>query len=365
MIALPSALVKHFSASSNPGKKKENETFSYRCVILFFKIIIIWLTSYLMRKDRKMSLEGEHIGRYHLLHLLGSGGMGEVYLATDTPVNRQDAIKVMRSESVPYPDHDATNNAARLFQREVRAIAGLDHPHILPLYDYGEDPVRGAKITYMVMPYRPEGTLITWLSQRGDSGLLSPLDVVQIILQAASALQYAHERQIIHQDVKPSNFLIRSNEQNPHLPYLLLSDFGVAKLSAMTSNTSQAVRGTPTYMAPEQWEGNAVPATDQYALAIMAYELLTGRPPFQGGLTQMMYQHLNVPPQPPSLYAQYLPADINEVILRALAKKPENRFLSVSAFAQALYQAGQSIDAPTLLQMQQNMPSSTLLRTTQ
>ena len=312
-----------------------------------------------------MSLEGEHIGRYHLLHLLGSGGMGEVYLATDTPVNRQVAIKVMRSEAAPYPDADATHDAARLFQREVRAIAGLDHPHILSLYDYGEDPVRGAKITYMVMPYRPEGTLITWLSQRGDSGLLSPLDVVQIILQAASALQYAHERQIIHQDVKPSNFLIRSNEQNPHLPYLLLSDFGVAKLSAMTSNTSQAVRGTPTYMAPEQWEGNAVPATDQYALAIMAYELLTGRPPFQGGLTQMMYQHLNVQPQPPSLYAQYLPADVNEVILRALAKKPEDRFLSVSAFAHALYQAMQSIHAPTLLQMQQNMPSSTLLSATQ
>src|SRR5438876_1824796 len=193
----------------------------------FFKIIIIWLTCYLMRKGRNMSLEGEHIGRYHLLHLLGSGGMGEVYLATDTPVNRQVAIKVMRSEAVPYPDHDATNNATRLFQREVRAIAGLDHPHILSLYDYGEDPVRGAKITYMVMPYRPEGTLITWLSQRGDSGLLSPLDVVQIILQAASALQYAQERQIIHQDAKPYTFLIRSNEQNPHLPYLLLSELGV------------------------------------------------------------------------------------------------------------------------------------------
>ena len=308
-----------------------------------------------------MSLEGQHIGRYDLLHLLGSGGMGEVYLATDTPVNRQVAIKVMRSEAVPYPDADATHDAARLFQREVRAIAGLDHPHILPLYDYGEDLVRGAKITYMVMPYRPDGTLVTWLHQRGNSSLLSPLDVAQIILQAASALQYAHERQIIHQDVKPSNFLIRSDEQNPHLPYLLLSDFGVAKLSSMTSNTSQAVRGTPTYMAPEQWEGHAVPATDQYSLAIMAYELLAGRPPFHGGLTQMMYQHLSVQPQPLSAYNPHIPPDINEVILCALAKKPENRFLSISAFGQALSQAVQGIDAPTLLQMQNNMQSSTIL----
>ncbi len=308
-----------------------------------------------------MSLEGQHIGRYVLLHLLGSGGMGEVYLATDTPVNRQVAIKVMRSEAAPYPDADATHDAARLFQREVRAIAGLDHPHILPLYDYGEDLVRGAKITYMVMPYRPDGTLVTWLHQRGNSSLLSPLDVAQLILQAASALQYAHERQIIHQDVKPSNFLIRSDEQNPHLPYLLLSDFGVAKLSSMTSNTSQAVRGTPTYMAPEQWEGHAVPATDQYALAIMAYELLAGRPPFHGGLTQMMYQHLSVQPQPLSAYNPHIPPDINEVILCALAKKPENRFLSISAFGKALSQAVQGIDAPTLLQMQNNMQSSTIL----
>jgi eukaryotic-like serine/threonine-protein kinase len=310
-----------------------------------------------------MSLEGQHIGRYALLHLLGSGGMGEVYLATDTPINRQVAIKVMRSDATPYPDADSTHNAARLFQREVRAIAGLDHPHILPLYDYGEDLVRDAKITYMVMPYRPDGTLVTWLHQRGNAGLLSPLDVAQIILQAASALQYAHDRQIIHQDVKPSNFLIRSDEHNPHLPYLLLSDFGVAKLSTMTSNTSQSVRGTPTYMAPEQWEGRAVPATDQYSLAVMAYELLAGRPPFQGGLTQMMYQHMNVQPQPPSAYNPHIPHEIDEVILCALAKKPESRFLAISAFAKAFSQAVQSIDEPTLLQMQNNMQSSTILST--
>src|SRR5437588_9431325 len=108
----------------------------------------------------------------------------------------------MRSEAAPYPDADATHDAARLFHREVRAIAGLDHPHILPLYDYGDDLVRGANITYMVMPYRPAGTLVTWLRQRGNSGLLPPLDVAQLILQAASAHQYAHERQIIHLDVK-------------------------------------------------------------------------------------------------------------------------------------------------------------------
>src|SRR6266567_2420424 len=136
-----------------------------------------------------MALEGQSIGRYQLSHLLGSGGMGEVYLAIDTPVYRQVAVKVMRSEMSAYPNETAGNDAARLFQREVKAIAGLDHPHILPLYDYGEETVHGSKITYMVMPYRSEGTLVNWLHKRANNALLSPLDVAQIISQAASALQ--------------------------------------------------------------------------------------------------------------------------------------------------------------------------------
>src|SRR5260221_3139053 len=130
------------------------------------------------------------------------------------------------------------------------------------------------------MPYRAEGTLVNWLHKSADNALLSPLDIAQIITQAASALQYAHDRQIIHQDVKPSNFLIRADDQNPDRPYLLLSAFGVAKLSSMTSNSSQSVRGTPTYMAPDQWEGKAVLAPDQYPLPIMASDLLPARPPF-------------------------------------------------------------------------------------
>lgn len=295
-----------------------------------------------------MSLDGLQIGRYHLLHLLGSGGMGEVYLANDTPVNRQVAIKVIRSEVSAYPTTESTTEATRLFQREVKAIAGLDHPNILPLYDYGEEVVQGMNTTYMVMPYRSEGTLTTWLSKRGNLGLLTPLDVASIVAQAASGLQYAHDHNVVHQDIKPSNFLIRTREENPQQPMLQLSDFGVAKISSATSNVSQSVRGTPTYMAPEQWEGNALPATDQYALAIMTYELLTGRAPFQGGLGQMMYQHMHVQPPPPSTYSSRVPAEVDEVLLTALAKKPEQRFLSIAAFARAFQQALQHLESPTL-----------------
>src|SRR5215467_6858199 len=126
----------------------------------------------------KMALEELQDGRYHFVRLLGSGGMGEVYLMQDMRVNRQVAIKVIRSESTPYPNSDAAREATRLFQREARAIAALDHPNILPLYDFGEETRDGNTITYMVMPYCTEGTLASWLQQRGSSGRLqgSPSD---------------------------------------------------------------------------------------------------------------------------------------------------------------------------------------------
>ncbi len=292
-----------------------------------------------------MSLEGQQIHRYRILRLLGSGGMGDVYLAEDPRIEQQVAIKVIRAETSPYPDTHATQEAARLFQREARAIVKLDHPHILPLYDYGEERLGNMTIIYLVMPYRAEGSLSDWLRQRGRAGLLAPQDVAHIVGQAADALQHAHDRQIIHQDVKPSNFLLRQRQETPTRPDLLLADFGIAKFTTATTAMSHTIRGTPTYMAPEQWEGQPVPATDQYALAVMAYELLTGRSPFQGGERQVMYQHLMVLPTPPSTVNPRLSKDIDTVLLHALAKKPEERFKSVQAFANAFQQAVQDMPA--------------------
>ncbi len=286
-----------------------------------------------------MLLEGIQLGRYRLLHLLGSGGMGEVYVGEDTHIRRQVAIKVIRAEATPYPNSESARESARLFQREVRAIATLDHPHILPLFDYGEENIKGTILTYMVMPYRSEGSLSTWLQQRGGSQLISPQDVAHFICQAAAALSYAHKHNIIHQDVKPSNFLVRGNEEDPNRPDLLLADFGVAKFTGASASMSQTSRGTPTYMAPEQWSGQPVAATDQYALAIMTYQLLTGNLPFQGRQEQVMYMHFNTQPKPPSTLNPRLTKEVDIIILRALAKKPEERFLSISAFANAFQQA--------------------------
>ncbi|MBE3560644.1 MAG: serine/threonine protein kinase, partial [Ktedonobacteraceae bacterium] len=296
-----------------------------------------------------MSFAGTQLGHYHLLRLIGQGGMGEVYLAQDSRINRQVAIKVLRTEPWSAYNTASQQEAARLFQREAQAIAMLDHPAILPLFDYGEEQINGTQVTYLVMPYRSEGTLKDWLLRRSSTSTASstpvsatPLslqDVAALISQAASALQYAHNNNIIHQDVKPSNFLIRSNSDHPSRPDILLADFGIARFVNATTQLSHGPHGTPAYMAPEQWEGNPVPASDQYALAVMAYELLTGTLPFHGGMGQLMYSHHYRTPPPPRQYNPSLPPDVDHILLTALAKQPGNRFASISAFANALQQA--------------------------
>src|SRR5712692_5144343 len=285
--------------------------------------------SLLDREVVRMPLEGLHLGHYRLLRLLGSGGMGEVYLAEDARIGQQVAIKVIRAEGIAYPQSESAKEAARLFEREAKAIARLDHPNILPLYAYGEETLHDTQLTYLVMPYRKEGTLASWLRLRGRAAPLSPAEVAPLLQQAADALQHAHHQQVLHQDIKPTNFLIRVRDDQPERPDLLLSDFGIAKLTSATASASQSIRGTPTYMAPEQWDGHPVPATDQYALAIMVYDLLVGHPPFQGGPGQVMRQHYQTAPSAPSTLNPRLSPAIDAVLLRALAKQPGERFASV------------------------------------
>jgi len=297
-----------------------------------------------------MPLESLQNGRYRIVQPLGSGSMGEVYLVEDTRINRQVAIKVIRVDASSYINQGATQDAMRLFEREAKSIAQLNHPNILPLFDYGEEVINGVTMTYMVMPYCSDGSLATWLQQHGQheqSDMLSPQDTIHFTRQAADALQHAHDHDIIHQDVKPSNFLIRSRKTG--LPDILLADFGIAKLAASSSGASHVVRGTPIYMAPEQWEGHPVPASDQYALAVMVYQLLTGRTPFQGGPSQMMYQHITVSPMPPSTINTALSPAVDTVLLRALAKRSRERFPTIAAFADALQQTLPTIDHPTMI----------------
>lgn len=318
-----------------------------------------------------MSLVNSRLGRYELLRQIGSGGMGIIYLAQDTHMPRQVAVKVVRTDNELQENSEASQKMERLFHREMQAIAQLDHPHILPVFDFGKEKVGEVLYTYLVMQYRPEGSLTDWLRQARNNAALPFAEVARFIGQAGEALQHAHDHGIIHQDVKPQNFLLRARSSQPEeLPDLLLADFGLARLFASTTSQnmsqSQDVRGTPAFMAPEQWDGKTVPASDQYSLAIMAFRMLTGQLPFQGSLGQIMrYHYMAPPPEPSSLNPQLGPA-IDMIIQRALAKKPEERFPSIMAFARTFVQArpaseNQPTSAPGRLPTQSQGQISTLL----
>jgi serine/threonine protein kinase len=289
-----------------------------------------------------MQLAGLQLGSFHILQLIGSGGMGDVYLAEDPRINRRVAIKVIRIEKLFSPSPASAQEAIRLFRREAKAVAKLDHPHILALYHYDEVLMQGTRLLYIVMPLCQEGSLRTWLRKRNVNPLLMTEEVAPLLLQAADALQHAHDNHIIHLDVKPDNFLLR-NQKNSTIPYLLLADFGIAAIINATTNAG--MRGTPAYMAPEQWESRPVPATDQYALAVMAYRLLTGRTPFQGNEYQLRQSHLFSSPQSPSTLNPSISSDIDAIILKALEKNPEDRFPSVLIFAQAFLDATRSSES--------------------
>ncbi|HEX9135091.1 MAG TPA: serine/threonine-protein kinase [Ktedonobacteraceae bacterium] len=304
------------------------------------------------------TLVGASIGGYSLIRLLGSGGMGAVYLAEDEDIGQQVAIKVVRTEPGDFPDLSSAAVAADRFKLEARAVASLDHLHILPLYRYGEEETNSGKRAYIIMQYRPEGSLWDWLRRRAGlptgHSFISPASLPgtlngswpmsldeagDYLQQAASALQYAHEHGIIHRDVKPANFLLRID--NGNTVHLLLSDFGLAKLFSSNSATSH-ILGTPTYMAPEQFEGIAGPESDQYALAVMIYHFLAGRPPFEGEPMRLMHQHLTADPPPVTRLNAALPEGIAAVLTRALAKRRADRYPTTEAFAGAFAQAAQS-----------------------
>ena len=264
---------------------------------------------------------GQQLGNYRLTQLLGRGGFAEVYLGYHLRLQRQAAIKVLHA----YLSEQKTE----MFQQEAQIIAALDHPNIVRILDF--DVQNG--IPFLVMDYLPHGTL----RQLHPQGERVPLPtIVSHVKQVAGALQYAHDRRLIHRDVKPENMLIGQRNE------VVLSDFGIAAIAHSTSSmTAQASVGTIYYMAPEQIQAQARAASDQYALGIVVYEWLSGKRPFHGSFMEIFAKHLMTPPPPLQEILPELSIEIEEVVLTALAKDPKQRFGSVQAFARALEQASQ------------------------
>lgn len=271
-------------------------------------------------------MEEWRLGSYELVGRLGEGGMAQVYLARDARLGREVAVKVLDrtlAERSGFRDR---------FLREARVAAALDHPNIVPLYDFGDSGVgEGGGVLYLVMPYLSGGSLQEALKRAPFSGA----EVATYGAQIADALAYAHQRNVVHRDVKPANMLLHSDGR------LLLADFGLAKILDTTAPSSAARgrpdAGTPEYMAPEQIEGRSEARSDIYALGVVLYLLSTGHLPFTGATTNTILEgHLYRLPEPPRRRNPAVTPAMESVILRALAKHPEDRFQTASEFGAAL-----------------------------
>jgi len=265
---------------------------------------------------------GQQLGNYRILRLLGTGGFAEVYLGEHIRLNTEAAIKVLHTQ--------LTDKEMEDFLNEARTIARLDHPNIVRVMEFDVQ----AGNPFLVMTYAVNNTL----RQRHPRGQrLSLATIVPYVKQVADALQYAHESELIHRDVKPENMLVgRRNE-------ILLSDFGIATVARTSrSGTGQDMAGTAAYMAPEQIQGHPRYASDQYSLGIVVYEWLTGDRPFHGSFIETCSQHLYAYPPPLRAKMAEAPPEVEQVVLKALEKDSYQRFPSIQAFAAALDQASKS-----------------------
>ena len=267
-------------------------------------------------------VEGAHVGSYQIVAFIGAGSYGHVYQVREpAPLSRILALKVLRIDQF-------NEKALGSFFDEARRIANLQHPNILPVYNFGQ--LEDGR-PYLVMEYAPR--TINDLFRRTDGGggrrLALAEELEPYIHQAAEALQYVHRNGLIHQDVKPGNLLIGRNDQ------LLLSDFGTTFYLGMQTHASLGeVTGTAAYMPPEQWQGNPRRDSDQYALAICCYELLAGRPPFlYKRIEEMWNAHLKEQTPSPQKWNPRIPVEVSAVLLRALAKDYRQRYRGIIEFA--------------------------------
>lgn len=267
-------------------------------------------------------MEFTNIGRYEVKSELGRGGMATVYRAYDPSFDREVAIKVLPREFLHNPQF------LDRFKREIKTIAQLEHPAIVPVYDVGEHE----GVPYFVMRFMPGGSLSDMIKK----GRFTPEDTARIIERLASALSYAHRKGIVHRDLKPDNILF-SEEGYP-----FISDFGIAKFAqaANTNLTGSGIIGTPAYMSPEQATGDALDhRSDVYGLGVIVYHMLSGQQPYNADTPMgVAIKHVTDPVPDIRLVAADLPEDLGGVMKTVLAKNRDQRYSSAVEFARALNQ---------------------------
>jgi len=268
--------------------------------------------------------EVERLGRYQLEREIGRGAMGIVYLGRDTAINRMVAIKAIPLAS-EFSDSELVEARARFF-REAETAGRLNHPNIVTIYDVGEE--RG--LAYIAMEYLKGRHLSEYAK---PNNLLEPRKVLEIIARTAEALGFAHKQQVVHRDIKPANLMY-----DPSTDVLKITDFGIARLSGAGSTRTGIVLGTPSFMSPEQLEGRTVTGhSDLFSLGVSLFQLLTGQLPFTAdSMTGLMQQIAEAPHPPLRAFRPDLPACVESVIDRALAKNPEARYDSGAQMAAAL-----------------------------
>ncbi len=266
-------------------------------------------------------VRGARIGIYEVISFVGTGSYGHVYQVREpAPLSRILALKVLRTEQFNEKGQNS-------FFDEAQRIANLQHPNILPVYNYGQ--IADGR-PYLVMEYAPKTIHDLFRREDGSRRLAYAEELVPYIQQAAAALYYIHENGLIHQDVKPGNLLIGRNGQ------ILLADFGATFYLGMQTHASLGeVTGTASYMPPEQWQGNPRRDSDQYALAICIYELLAGRSPFAYKFIEQMWNaHLKEEPPAPQQWNPRIPVEVSAVLARALAKDYRLRYRTIIEFAE-------------------------------
>jgi eukaryotic-like serine/threonine-protein kinase len=269
-------------------------------------------------------LVGATVGSFRVIRPLGRGGMGTVYLAEHPVIGSRVAIKFLHESMATSPELVAR------FYDEARAVNRIGHENIVGIFDLSMLPPNRY---YIVMEYL-DGEALSSLIRRGAA---TPDEALSVLGQLCDALHCAHERGVVHRDLKPDNvFVLRRRGA----PFVKLLDFGIAKLRDAPAGSQTAagmIVGTPEYMAPEQCDNRAVDArTDVYSLGVMAYQLLAGALPFSGSIAQLLVAHLQETPRPPRSANPLLPVLLDDAILKALRKRPEERFETMAAFGEAL-----------------------------